>query len=284
MDINPRHLVTASLLADHFSVVPPCATSEFPAALLRVIEECSIDTYMPLIDQEIAIASDLRRNAQLPAKVELLAPAWEQAMLCLDKWKAAQWMQQQGIPTPKTALAMDPFGREDYFLKPRAGFGSRGARTISMRELQLLSNDERQSSIIQEMCSGPEVTVDCYFDPLTQFLRVACRERLEVKSGVCTKARVFYDPPLADLGGRLARELQLAGSFCFQVMRGGEQWLVTDLNARPGAGTAICAAVGLDFCAATLARAWGIDPRACLPEIKEEYIVTRQYTEFVMRQ
>ena len=282
MDTNPRHLVTASLLAEAFESVPSSADPAFPGVLCELIERHSIDTYMPLIDEEIALASKLRVRGDLPTSLALLAPSAEHAGICLDKWHAATWMTRNDVPTPLTELASNPFHDEKYILKPRRGFGSKGVRIISLHELTQIPRDDLDNYVVQKICSYPEVTADCFFDPQRGFFRIACRERIETKSGVCTKARVFYDEVLAAIGERLAKGLMLHGSFCFQAMRSNEQWLVTDINARPGAGTALCAAIGLDFCAAALAFAWGIDARSCLPNIEGETFITRQYAEFVM--
>ena len=76
-------------------------------------------------------------------------------------------------------------------------------------------------------------------------VQAVCRERLEVKAGVCTKARVFTDPQIGDLAERLGAGLGLEGAFCFQVMRDAARgWVVTDVNARHGAGSRMSAAVG----------------------------------------
>jgi carbamoylphosphate synthase large subunit len=282
MDINPKQLVTTSLLADMFQQVPLSENPEFPAVLMELIDKYHIDTYLPLLDVELACAAELRGASLLPGELCLLAPPESTAHICLDKYRAAVWMGHQGIPTPTTSLASKPFAGESFFLKPRKGFGSRGTRIISRAELETILPVERDAWIIQTVCAEPEVTIDAFHDPDRHLLRVACRVRLETKSGVCTKARVFFDSELEHLAARLAGRLDLVGTFCFQVMRSESGWLVTDINARPGAGTAISVAAGMDFFGALFARAWGLDARPALPLLTREKIVTRQYSEFVM--
>jgi carbamoylphosphate synthase large subunit len=282
MDINPPHLVTASLLADEFEQVPLSDDDAFPSVLLHLVERYRIDTYLPLVDVELARAAELRKSSLLPKEVCLLAPPEKSAHICFDKYLAACWMKQEEIPTPDTALASQPFEAEEYFLKPRKGFGSRGARGVKYKELESIPKIELESLIVQSICTEPEITVDTFYDPDRGFLRICCRERLETKSGVCTKARVFYDASLEDIAIQLAKGLSLSGTFCFQVMRSNSAWKVTDINARPGAGTAISVAIGLDFHGALFARAWGLDARPALPKITREHVVTRQYAEFVM--
>jgi predicted ATP-grasp superfamily ATP-dependent carboligase len=134
------------------------------------------------------------------------------------------------------------------------------------------------------MLSRPEITIDAFRAADGAFFRCACRERVEVKAGVCTKARVHDDPELLALARAIADRLPLRGTFCVQVMRDAAgAWRVTDINARPGAGTRLSAAVGLDFLCATLVDAWGGDARPLLPPLGRERWVVRAYVEYVMR-
>lgn len=111
-----------------------------------------------------------------------------------------------------------------------------------------------------------------------------CRERLEVKAGVSVKARVFDDPELSALAQKLGEELGLTGTFCFQVMRAPDAggWAITDVNPRPGAGTRMTVAAGVDVLAAMMADAWGEDPGVFLGPLAGERFVTRQYTEYAV--
>ena len=65
-------------------------------------------------------------------------------------------------------------------------------------------------------------------------------------------------------------------------MKHKQEWLVTDINARLGAGTAISVAVGLDFFSGMFAVLWGEDPSQYFIPLEKETFVTRQYSEFVM--
>ena len=68
-------------------------------------------------------------------------------------------------------------------------------------------------------------------------------------------------------------------------MKGLKGWVVTDLNLRSGAGTAITCSAGFDVLAAAFACREGEDYTKFLSPIAagEEFIVTRQHAEFVMQ-
>lgn len=281
IDTNPRHLVTASLLANHFEQVPAVASMEFPDILAEIIRSHSVDTYMPLLPEEIALAANLKAEGKIPPRLRLLTPSPTSSRICADKFELAHHLSSKKIPVPKTAIASNPFPADNYFIKPRKATGSRGASKISAAELQKMAGDQSQQWIIQELCSGPEITVDAFYDPKEEFLHAICRERIEVKAGVSTKARLFMDTELAELARSVAHVLQLSGSFCFQVMRGVTRWVVTDVNPRPGAATAMCLLTQNDFFAACFAYVWGADTRMFFAPINGDVFVTRQYAEFI---
>jgi len=282
IDINPMHLVTTSLLADCFVKVPLSTAPEFQSKLLGILEHHKVDTYLPLLPEEIALAARLREGGHISKTVAVMAPSLAASVACADKWKLGYLLTKHGVPVPKTALASEPYVAEDYFLKPKNGTGSRGVRKIKAQELSKFVGSDAEEWVLQEVCSGPEVTVDAFFDPVTEINHVVCRERIEIKSGVSTKSRLFWDEELSNYARGIAEVLNLAGSFCFQVMRNASGWVVTDVNPRPGAATAMCALTGNDFFAAAFARCWGMDTRQFFQPLDGERFVTRQYTEFIM--
>ncbi len=279
-DTNPAHLVSASVLCDSFVQIPPWDAPGFRAALTSVIEREEIGIYAPFLDAELALAAELHESGAWPT-TWVVAPSAGVARICLDKWQAARWLEAHDIDGPPTWLASDALPGGPFFYKPRAGNGSRGARRVA--SLAELDPTERELGIVQTPCAAPEVTVDAFYAPETGVLATLARERLETKSGVATKARLFHSPPLEALALRLAQALPLPGTFCFQVMTHEGRPVVTDINPRPGAATAMSVAVGMDFFGASFARARGEDPRPAFRKLSGEAFVTRQYCEFVSR-
>jgi carbamoylphosphate synthase large subunit len=282
IDINPRHLVTTSLLADVFEQVPLSASPKFSESLLGILRRYEVDTYLPLFPEEIALAALLHSKRNIPASVSVMAPPPMASAACADKWALSQLLPMHGVPVPETAPASAPFAAEEFILKPKDGTGSRGVQKVKASELSMKVSGRAGEWVVQEICMPPEVTVDSFYDPADGFCRVICRERIEIKSGVSTKARLFEEPELSRIALALAEALKLAGSFCFQVMRNTTGWVVTDVNPRPGAATAMCALTGNDFFAASFAQHWGEDVRRFFRPLDGEQFVTRQYAEFLM--
>jgi len=278
-DTSPAHLVTASVLADHHVELPPCKDPAFVAALRQVIESQGIGTYVPLLNSEF-------RHAHALAAVLPSCDIWssaEAARLVGSKRAAADWLRGVGLSVPPNFdhPQIDPDGI--YFAKPDDGSGSQGARQVTGTEALTL---DPAVFVVQPLCAGPEITVDSFFDIGAGRGRAVARERIEVKSGVSTKVRVFEDSALSVIARRIGEGLRQRGTICFQVMHLNGEYVVTDLNFRPGAGTALTVATGIDLVSAAFACRWGEDYSLFLAgDIPPEgHYVTRQYAEFVMPQ
>jgi carbamoylphosphate synthase large subunit len=284
-DMLPQRLVATSALAERFVQVPAVEDYRFQEILLSLIAEEAIDTYVPTFDAEIVLAARLREQGAVDG-VRVLAPPLWAAETCWDKVRASRWLTEAGFPSPE----MVPFSGGAWrpsgvVVKPRRGVGSVGVARIGDRHewSAWCARDDLDEWIAQELIDGPEITLDCFRSTWTSQSRVVCRERVEVKSGVCTKARIFDDPQLAAMATGIGAGLELGGVYCLQVMRAPDRgWLVTDINPRPGAGTRLSAAIGVLFHAAWLADAWGAPTSHLLPALERDHWVVRQYREVVL--
>ncbi|HEX3519055.1 MAG TPA: ATP-grasp domain-containing protein [Solirubrobacteraceae bacterium] len=284
-DMLPERLVATSSLADRFVQVPAVSDAAFQAGLLELIEQDQIDTYVPTLDAEIVLAARLREEGRLEG-VRVLAPPLWAAATCLDKRAMSEWLSGKGIAGARTiAFEADAWSEAGIVVKPRRGVGSVGVERLRERRSweSWCERADHEDWIAQELIEGPEVTLDCFRSRSGGEGRVVCRERVEVKSGVCTKARVFEDDELAQLGLAIGDGLSITGAYCLQAMNAGDQgWLVTDVNPRPGAGTRLSAALGVALHAAMFADAWGLSTEGLLPRLGRERWVARQYREVVL--
>lgn len=284
-DRLPQRLVAASALADHFVQMPAVADERFAPDLLSLIAEQSIDTYAPTFDGEIVLAARLRDEGALDG-VNLLSPPLWAAETCWDKVAATRWLESSGSPAPASLpFERDAWTGDGVIVKPRRGVGSVGVTAVTDRTAWEAWCDREDSDdwIAQELLPGPELTLDCFRSSRGAGSRVVCRERIEVKAGVCTKARVFDDDELAEIAVAIGEGLRLDGVYCLQVMRSRDRgWLVTDINPRPGAGTRLSVAVGVQFQAAWFADAWRLPTDQLLPPLDRERWVVRQHQEIVL--
>lgn len=283
MDTNPSYLVTTSLISDVFKQVKPFESENYINELIEIINNEKVNYYLPLMPEEFKIALKQKYNGCLSNELKILAPSLEMSELCADKLKLSESLKRIGVRVPVSSSVNNPFDAEIYFIKPKNGSGSIGARKILATELKEIPKTESDVYIIQEVCDQPEITVDAFYDDKESFCSIVCRERLAIKSGVSTKCRLYYDKATEQIARNIAKCVGLSGTFCFQMMKKREEWLVTDVNPRPGAGTSMCQVTGNDFFAATFALAFGENYKNYFNQLENEIIVTRQYSDFIMK-
>jgi hypothetical protein len=284
-DMRPRHLIGSVVFSDSYVNSPAVDDPGYPEWLAATLRDVGATLYVPLIDADIVVAAELLAAGEL-GDCDVAAPPLSTARTCCDKLETYRWLSAAGVPTPETWLPAEAPARDGLVLKSRRGQGSVGFRHLSgAAEVEALRGAE--DIVLQAPCEFPEVTVDAFLAADGDRFRAICRERIEVKAGVCTKARVFEDEGLAALAERIGRGLDFAGGFCLQVMRapGGGEWRVTDLNARPGAGGRLSTAAGVDVLGAVYAdhmRApFDYEARTMRP-LDEDVYVIRQFDEYII--
>jgi hypothetical protein len=277
-DINPSYLVTTNLLSDFFELVQESVCEDFGNEMIEIIEKYQVDTYIPFVDKEVQKVAELYQSGKISSNISLQVKDPKIAEICNDKYLTYKWLSANNFPTPKTDLIENLSQLKNGFIvKPRSGFGST-IQKITDPSLIRIENPDKY--LVQEQCHLPEVTIDVNYSKKYDSLRYVCRERIETKSGVCTKARLFQDPYLGEIALNLSKRLDLS-SFCFQVMKLNNEFVITDINPRLGAGTAMSAAIGQDFFSAMFSNLWGENPEKYFAKFSEEKYVTRQYCEFI---
>ena len=279
-DTNPPNLCIASVFADEYYQVPEAVDTHYNRFIGEIIERIKPDGIVAAVDRELIQLDRVLDELRIREKTRLSVPkCWNFAKVFKDKLSVYRYLKQKGFPVPTTRLASEADDGE-YIFKPMTGFGSRGVFVGRAQELSFKNDLSRW--IAQDLCQCPEITVDVISDKSVTY--TMCRERVEVKNGVSVKARLFHDDELSRLAEKLARTLDFPYGFCFQVMLGpNKEWLVTDLNPRLGAGSAMSYMVGSDFFGANVSRL--LDPEASIGGFFREFTgqayVVRQYSEFV---
>lgn len=234
-----------TLFSTRHRVVPYAREPEaFVAAIAAICAETGADAVYPIHDGEIrALAAAADR---LPPGVRLAARDAAAVDLCGDKRAAARHCVAAGIPAPTTVTGAELADDAIFplFRKPRRGVGSVGARLVADRSA-LRPEDLVDDVVFQEVCTGPEYTVDVL--RRGDAIVAIARERLEIKAGVSTKVRVFRDARFEALAAAVAAAFDTPDLFCFQAMDSARGLLVTDVNPRSGGGSSMTTAAGVDL-------------------------------------
>lgn len=280
VDSNLKNLVTTSLFSDKYFQVPLNSDDKFKSKLEAILIAENVDTYIPHIDHEIYLGALIYTEKSITNLLTLQVKNPEIADICDDKFKTFLFLSENNIKTPYCYHSNELSNNiESLIIKPRRGFGSQIIRLSENKND--LSQYDPQYYIMQQECKKPEITVDVCHDRKNNKFNYVCRERIETKSGVCSKARLFYDNKIEEIAMSIAAKLELS-SFCFQLMKYQDEWSVTDINARLGAGTAMSVAAGMDFFSGMYAILWDEDSSCYFQPLQKETFVTRQYNEFIM--
>jgi carbamoylphosphate synthase large subunit len=282
MDTNPSHLVAASVDADLHVQCRPAGDPGFSEDLGSAVRSFDVGMVVPMLPMEMVAAARLRAEGGFGEAVRVLAPGVDACRQCADKHELAHVLASAGIPVPPTWRAGQQAEADRYFLKPASGFGSRGCRVVEAARLhEALIGEDRSHWVVQGLCMGPEFSVDV-FRSRSGLERALCRERLEVKSGVATKCRIFEDAFLAGIALGACRALSLWGTSCVQLMQREGRAVVTDVNPRPGGGTSMAQATGNDFIAAHLLEGWGRDASGNFRAVESPSWAVRHWQDRLM--
>jgi len=272
-DINPKHLISSSKFADYFYQSPRVDNTDYPRFISNIVNANQIDVIIPFIDQDVFEFAKLYESVLISQNIKLQVKSEELSRICFSKYLAFKWMQKEKINTPYTFMLDDSNSLDKFIIKPLTGYGS---KIIFGTKDDLKTIKNKDNYIGQEICAYPEVTVDVFYQKSNNNLYYICRERIETKEGVCTKARLFADPELGNLAQKLAKGLQLS-YFCFQIMKLKNKWAITDINPRLGAGSSMGQVVGMDFYGAMVCDLLELDYSTFITQYNSEAYVTRQY-------
>ena len=234
IDCNPLS-VGFNFCNKHY-IVPKANDDNFINELSKICEKERINTIIISPDEELIRISHYRNYFDLTHKVKLLIPSHVSVRTCLDKWLTYQFFTKNNIPTPDTELYNNENIIYPALLKPRQGRGGLGIIKINYRD-----NIKRylKDYIIQEFIEGTEYSIDVLSDWKSNPISIVIRERIQVESGISTKARVIYDKEIENYIKKIVKKLKLIGMSCIQCIRGKKGIKFTEINLRFGGGSVL---------------------------------------------
>lgn len=236
-DTNRYGLTAGSQLVDSFAQVPVALDAGYFEAINNVIDQYKVDLLIPINDMEVYIVS--QKINQLHCKC--IVPSVEKIRIFTDKLEGNKRVRKLGIPVS------DILNEDDIHLKrilrDKTGVGSKGIEILDKGVKK--EKFDSQKSFLQKFINGKEYTVDVLSDKKGNPIYIIPRERLEVKSGVATKALIQKEETLIGYVKKIAQEFHIPGFFNVQFIKdeNGVCWFI-ELNPRfSGCGAATLATV-----------------------------------------
>lgn len=281
-DINDSHLIPTEAYIDRFYKVPYTNQPNYYETILEICRDEKIDYLLPSFDADQKLFYPENNDLK---KLGVISLGTNLSTLSIydNKIKMYEFLQSKKIPLPKRYTKNDVKDEDTYFIKPINGVASIGARKAKGKEIKESQNIS--DFIIQEVCSEPEITLECFF--FDGVLRTVARERIAAKAGVCVKARVFNDLVLRNIALKFVQAVKTPYFFNLQFMKNASgDAVITDVNLRTAGGMSLSYAAGWDEVSALakiMLKQKTDDIFTTLPEnISEQYVV-RAYTDIVTK-
>ena len=203
----------------NFFPAPAVLDQSYVVFIKKLIEEKQIDIYIPLIDEEIINANEVKKHF---SDLILIVPTLEFSELCLNKEKLMHKLSELNISTIETKLGNELTANEKFpvFVKPTYGRGSRGIRVInSFKEFEayvVLEKYNADEVIVQDNIQGTEYTVGVLTNNLNQILSISSK-RIISKKGITMHAETENNAIIEKVVLEINEKLNPCGTYNVQL-------------------------------------------------------------------
>jgi len=241
-DINDSYLIPTKQYIDKFYKVPYTNDPKYYDTIINICREEGVEYLLPSFDADQKLFYPENQDLQKLGVISF-GTSIETLDVYADKVKMYDFLLEQGFLLPKRYELNNIDDCEEYFIKPIDGVASVGARRLWGREIKDL--EDYPNYIIQEVCSEPEYTLECFY--YHGLLSTICRERIAAKAGVCVKTRVFKNNELEKIAQEFVNKVKTPYCFNLQFMKSKQnQYVITDVNLRAAGGMSLSYAAGWD--------------------------------------
>lgn len=281
----------AIYMADKYYIVPRIDDSKYIPTILDICRKEEIQVVTTLIDPEIMILSEHRKEFE-KIGVEVLAPYKETAELCFDKFRMFQYLNEKNIRTVLTYGDIESFEEGiakkeiDFpvFVKPRKGSGSVGARKITNMDDLKDAMIQDTSLIIQEfMGDALDIDADIYVDTISnQAVALFSKRKLETKIGGASKTVSFKDEKLNQFASKALNIFKFNGPIDMDLWYKDGEYYLSEINPRFGGGYLHAYGAGVDFIKLIENNINGIENQSCFGNY-EDNVVMMMYDSVVIQ-
>ena len=255
-DMRPQ--VVGRYWCHGFATLPPASCEdEYLKALGELVRREGIQAVVPTADAELPVLARHKEELAAESGCRVLVNPPEELARFSDKWRAAQWYEEQGIPAPRTLKPEHPDQLEaasrelglPLVLKPRVGGGSRHLFVVhSLEELRrcfpVVPDPVLQQYLPPEE-DGDEYTAGTYRRRDGEVYVIILRRVL--KFGMTNYARSVVDrPDLEEFCRGVIQKTSLVGSNNIQFRIGPQGPQVVEINPRFSGTTGIRARCGFN--------------------------------------
>lgn len=212
--------------------VPRCASPEYPAAILNIIENYQITHIIASNDHDVRALSILK--SQIPDSPFLNGYA-PNILAFLDKKQTEVLFLKAGVQTPKEVNDKLDF---PYVLRKESMGNNRKFVHIvkSADDVTDIPVEHYENGIMTRYVEGVEYTVDVFCDSNSNMLSAVPRKRINVIGGMVHHTQIIKEDTLRKLCSILTKSVGLVGMSCIQCITDGVNYNFIEINPRPGSG------------------------------------------------
>jgi carbamoyl-phosphate synthase large subunit len=232
---------------DRWVQIPFATAPNFATDVADLCSRLQIDLLLPTVDEELLPIS----RFSVKFDCEILLPPERFVLRHLDKLTSNQFLQNYGLPAPKTVSATD--SRLDFpcVLKPRLGRGSRHVfTTYSEVELQaqiISARKEPHDFVLQELIIGDEFTVMMAADR-NGILRAVVPVLVASKRGITIRAKTVHDNTVVAACQAIHDADPVSGCYNVQLIKTpAGQVIPFEINPRISTTACLGLAAGVNF-------------------------------------
>jgi len=266
IDMDPEWS-PACQVADHAFKVDRCTSDHYINQVMEICDQYNVNLIIPTIDTELLIYVE-NKSLFADAGIQLHIGSDEFVRVARDKKSTARILGSHGIPVPKTWDSDDltnnthslqlPF---PLIMKPKGGSCSKGIEMVSSLEELHAKIRGRDDYLLQEICTGREYTINCFYDRRGACVACVPHFRKFVRDGEVCFAQTERVPDFTTIAHQLSRIFDIWGCICFQGFKENDGTVrVFEINARFGGGYPLCDYAGGTFAHWILQDLIGIAP------------------------
>jgi carbamoyl-phosphate synthase large subunit len=267
-------------LCDHKYVVHPTSHRHYLRDIREIVETQGVNLLIPTVDLDLkALARQRNRLADAGCQVLISNPRVIE--ICQDKRLTYDFLKKHAIDTPITVPIEDQLKSQilsyPCYVKPWDGYASKfNTLAQTSQELQVLSQ-KVPHAICQAFVTGDEFTCDVYVGMTGQVQCVVPRQRLEVRSGEVSKARIVMASDVMDRAEQVVQCLKAGpGVITVQLIKTPDSQLkVIEINPRFGGGVPLAIKAGANFPKWILQEITGQVPVINNSKIKDDLVMLR---------
>ena len=240
-DVNP--IAVGMDQVEEFIRVPYAVDPSYIDTMLELCRGLEITHLIPTNEREVeAIGKNKTKFEDCGIKV--LVQSISVLDICLDKYKTACFLEDEGVHVPKTYVRIDELlDSMSFVCKGRKSNGSREIKYFNNAAEYLEKKYNFENSVFQEYIEGDEYTVGV-FGHNGIYSQIEFKRQLE--DGHSCIVELVKNKQLDEISQTVANALQLEGYINIQLREKDGQFYIFEINPRISGTVAFRHTLGFD--------------------------------------